>query len=656
LRNVITLAKQLPPPLRGVAQAIYQLPSKLGFALKRPFYLASRAGRRAVLAGLERDKKPAVLFLASEAGLTQYFTGHALLARTLNETGHQAIILSCSGGLAHCNVKSTARAAPGQGEALCGRCRKVSLVLGHKYGLADIALESLVGEAEETEINAIIARADGKPWTISHDGIAFGEFAQGESLRARRKLNIEEFNAADHADLLATVLSALRVYFAIRKLSSRFNITRIVYYGAYGHWLPAITDARRAGIPTTQIEHGYNRDIDLRLLNLRSAPVHEQQMRQTLRWAEYRDIPLDPATVQMVAESGLFRLSNHGRRSTHSPNFVLRRTSILEDFGFSTEKKTLVAYSSSADELSAAKHIYRGLGLDYGNGPRPFEDSNIWLTSLIDWAGTQSDLQLVVRLHPRMATPAGQPLSVEEQGLRNLLTSIPDNVRIIWPRDKVSSYNLAEVADVVLTSWSTIGLELSRFGVPVIAAFSDRGSFAVGSFIGFEETADRYFAAVCNAIGRGASYALIAEAIRWTHYLFLSPTVDFSAIVPSDDFTGIPEWKMPADRNRILRTLIENKDASEQRMAELPRGSQAQAGESEALRRVIEYFMVFFITGRDLAGVRIENARALPDQAVELTLDGHIYCRRSPLAHRLAVLWNASSETTPVSSLIPADA
>ena len=651
MRKVITFAKQLPPPLRGIAQVLYQLSSKAGFALKKPYYLACRTGRRAALGALERNKKPAILFLASEAGLTQYFTGHALLARTLNETGHQAIVLSCAGGLPHCNVKSAARAAPGHGDALCGQCRSASLALGHKYGLADISLENLVGQPEQAEIDTIIAATNGKPWTISHDGIAFGEFAQGESLRARRKLNIDEFDAADHADLLATIQSALRVYFAVRKLATRLNITRIVYYGAYGHWLPTVTYARRSGIPTTQIEHGYNRDIDVRLLNLRPAPVHEQQMRQTLRWADYRDIPLDPATARRVAESGLFRLSNHGRRSTHSPNFELRQTSILEEFGLSVEKKTLVAYSSSADELSAAKHIYRGLGLDYGNGARPFEDSNTWLVSLISWAGAQSDLQLVVRLHPRMATPAGQPLSVEEQELRNLLTVLPENVRVIWPRDKISSYNLAEVADAVLVSWSTIGLELARLGVPVIAAFSDRGSFAVGSFIGFEETAERYFAAIRSAIDRGASCALIAEAMRWTHFLFLSPTVDFSASVPSDDFTGVPDWKMPADRSRILRTLIDGKDASEQRMAELPRGNLAVARETEAVRRSIEYFIIFFMTGQDAPEGQIESVSALPAYMVALSYRGKLYRSRSPLAHRLAVLWNGGTQATPTLEL-----
>jgi hypothetical protein len=626
--------------MRRAAGACYRLARRLGFGLVWPYYATRRGRRRGRLGPVESDKRPVVLFLAAEAGLTQYFTGHALLAKTLNEAGHQSLVLSCGGTLRHCNVKS---AMQDTSSKVCGQCRRMALVLGDKYDLSDIPLESLIGQTENARIETLLAETRGAPWTLNYEGIAFGEFALGESLRARRKLDISGFDADDHADLVATVTSALKVYFAVKKLALRFNVARIVYYGAYAHWLPTVVFARSHNIATTQIEHGYNRDIDMRLLNLRPAPVHEQQMVQVQRWPEYRDIPLDLQTVQAVAEASLFRLANHGKKSTHSPNFALHQTSILEQFGLSPARKTLVAYSSSADELSAARQIYRGLGLDYGNGLRAFDDSNAWLTSLISWAGGQPDLQLIVRLHPRMAKLAGQPLSSEEQSLRDLLTVIPDNVRIIWPHDRISSYNIAEVADVVLVSWSTIGLELARFGVPVIAAFADRGSFAVGSFISFEETPERYFSAIRTAMNRPASYAHIAEAMRWTHYFFLSPTVKFSDCVPSDDFTGIPNWKMPADLDNILRTLIHGEDRSQRRMAEL-RAIATADEEHAAIRRALEYYIVFFMTGRDVPMARIEAVTPLADQIVSLTVGGQTWRRRSPLAHRLAILWASAAQ------------
>ncbi|HET7086174.1 MAG TPA: hypothetical protein VFI23_15465 [Rhizomicrobium sp.] len=636
-------------PLTRAGGIVVRVARKLGFGLMQPYYAARRDRRRARLGAIEKDKSPVILFLAAEAGLTQYFAGHALLAKTLNEAGHPSMVLSCGGALPHCNVKS---ANQDTSNRVCIRCRRAALVLGDKYDLPDIALESLIGETENAEIRRLLAEAKGGPAALQYEGIAFGEFALGESLRARRKLSVSEFTAEDNADLLATVTSALKVYFAVKKLAARFTITRIVYYGAYAHWLPTVVYARHHNIAATQIEHGYNRDVDRRLLNLRPAPVHEQQMIQIQRWNEYRDIPLDPATVRLVAEAGLFRLSNHGMRSTHSPNFTWGQVALLEQLGLSPAKKTLVAYSSNADELFAARHIYRGLGLDYGNQAGPFQDSNDWLASLISWAGTQPDLQLIVRLHPRLATPEGKPLSPEEQSLRALLTAIPDNVRIIWPRDKTSSYNLAEVADLALVSWSTIGLELARFGVPVIAAFADRGSFAVGSFIGFENTAERYFAAVRAALCRPGSYAQITEAMRWTHYLFLSPTVDFSDCVPSDDFTGAPDWTMPADRNKILRTLIDGEDRSDQRMAEL-RSSAVADEEYAAVRRALEYYIIFFMTGRDLPSARIEAVTALQNHAVSLTVGGQTHLRHSPLAHRLAMLWAETTHIAEPQTLAP---
>jgi len=649
MRRLVRLAKTLPPPLRRVAAALSALPARASFALIAPYFRIRRRTRRKDLPGSAYDKQSLTLFLAPEAGLTQYFVGHALLAKTLAKSGHKVAFMSCAGSLAMCSLKSVIGFPNFKRGQVCSGCRRATLKLAEKYDLPDIAIESVISKAEAATIQSLIAKAADQPWTLCHDGIAFGEFALGETLRNRRKLEIADLDGDDLAQLSATVTAGLQNYFAVRNILAQYDVDRLVYYGAYAYWLPVVMLARKMGVPTTQIEHGYNRDIDMRLLNLRPVPVHEQQLRQASQWGAYRDIPLEPETALSVAESGLYRLSNHGQRSTHSPNFVRRDVSILEDFGLSPARKTLIAYSSSADEFLAACHILRASGLPYGDGVRPFADSNAWLKGLVDWVGTQDDLQLIVRLHPRLSAPQGQKPAAEEIALRALLSELPDNVRIVWPRDKVSSYNLAEAADVALVSWSTIGLELARFGIPVIASFPDRGPFPVGTFIGFEETPEQYFSAIRKALASPASYEMIAEAIRWTHFLFLSPTVDLSDIIPQHVFRGVPDWVMPSSKERIIRSLVHGEDTSQMRMEALPRSAQASAAEGEALRRAIERTIILFMTGHDTTDDRITEIRTQPGNIVALTYNGRVYRHISPLAYRLAVLWNEAAAVSQVS-------
>ena len=78
-----------------------------------------------------------------------------------------------------------------------------------------------------------------------------------------------------------------------------------------------------------------------------------------------------------------------------------------------------------------------------------------------------------MRIHPREGVNKRE--SVASQHLTRLREAFGKpyaNCRFIWPADPVSSYDLGEAADVVLTSWSTIGLEMPATGAPVLVAFN----------------------------------------------------------------------------------------------------------------------------------------------------------------------------------------
>lgn len=638
--SIAAIKKKLPAPVRRTASRIRAIQENI-FVI--PYYVLLRGRRRRALTEFARKKKPVVLFLAPEAGLTPFFAAHSLLARTLEENDQTAIVLSCRGSLPTCAVKHQARSADDHPK-VCINCRKAALKVGAKYGLKDIAIESLIGRDIKKTIDSILTRSRHEPWSLVHDGIEFGRFALGEVLRDRRKLEASELDDSETAALVVLLSSALRVYFAVEIIAARFNVKRIVYYGAYAWWLPAVLFARRNAIPTTQIEHGYNRDIDFRLINLRPLTVHEQQTQQIAEWPRYRHLPLEPHTITSILESALYRLNNNGGISTHSPNWTRRERPIQEELGLSRHKKTIVAFSSSADEYIGGVHILNALGANFPERQHLFEDSETWLKRLTSWARGRDDLQLIVRLHPRLANSrGGQPAAKTELSrLRDGLAGAPENVLVVWPQDKISSYNLAEVADVALVAWSTMGLELARFGVPVIACVTGV-SYPVGSFIGFEASPDAYFAAVSAAVHKPASHELITEAFRWTNFLFLSPTVDFSDLVPRNDYWGFPDWRMPARSSHVVRALVHGDDASELQMAELPRGFKAVAAEREAIRRAVERMILLMVTGQDRPRARIGRLTVESEKLVTLKYDGETFRSYSPLAHRLAALWQKYS-------------
>src|SRR5262249_43487123 len=149
--------------------------------------------------------------------------------------------------------------------------------------------------------------------------------------------------------------------------------------------------------------HAYNRDIDQRYLLLRPRHGMTHMLEQVDRWNDYRDIPIGAKTVATITDGALFRLRGQGGVSTYSPNWVENPGNILESLGLVPGRRTLIAYTSSTDELICNREFMRVIGNTYEQERGPFTDQIEWLRSLIGWCSKQMDLQLIVRLHPRMA-------------------------------------------------------------------------------------------------------------------------------------------------------------------------------------------------------------------------------------------------------------
>lgn len=91
------------------------------------------------------------------------------------------------------------------------------------------------------------------------------------------------------------------------------------------------------------------------------------------------------------------------------------------------------------------------------------------------WAGIEkivtdprlrSGVQFVVRLHPNLVnSPSG---SGEWKTIRALQSAVSPRVHFVQPRDPVDSYRLLQACDTIVTFGSTIGIEASWQGKPVV--------------------------------------------------------------------------------------------------------------------------------------------------------------------------------------------
>jgi hypothetical protein len=98
--------------------------------------------------------------------------------------------------------------------------------------------------------------------------------------------------------------------------------------------------------------------------------------------------------------------------------------------------------------------------------------------------------------------------------LEQVFATLPSNVRVNWPTDDVSIYDLADITDVFLNAWSTAGKEMSLFGLPVVI-YSPELVFYPSDLNYVGTTEKDYFAQIERALMDGWSLEHVRMAYRW---------------------------------------------------------------------------------------------------------------------------------------------
>lgn len=119
-----------------------------------------------------------------------------------------------------------------------------------------------------------------------------------------------------------------------------------------------------------------------------------------------------------------------------------------------------------------------------------FETMFAWLEDLAQVVGRHPETLFVLRAHPDEDRPGKQSQQsvtewIREKGLDRL-----ENVVFYGPNDYVSSYDLIRQAKFVLVYNSSIGLEASILGAPVLCA--GRARYSQGQTVFFPESQDDY--------------------------------------------------------------------------------------------------------------------------------------------------------------------
>lgn len=210
--------------------------------------------------------------------------------------------------------------------------------------------------------------------------------------------------------------------------------------------------ARLLNIPTVTYEFGDQRK---RIWLAQNAEVMRQETGDL--WEARRDKPLAEKQLKQVrslfaARQRAALWKNFARRWQDTPTQGGAKARAA--LGLDKRPVVLLATNVLGDSLTLGRQVFS-------------EGMTEWISRTVQYFIGRPDVQLVIRVHPGEVLTHG--LSMEDV-VYDVTPKLPEHIKMIGPKEKLSTYDVVAVADMGLVYTTTVGLEMALQGLPVIVA------------------------------------------------------------------------------------------------------------------------------------------------------------------------------------------
>ncbi|HEX4450477.1 MAG TPA: hypothetical protein VH143_06370 [Kofleriaceae bacterium] len=457
-----------------------------------------------------------ILIFAPHADIWVHSFPEAVVADALRASGDEVLYVTCDRALSSFCIAMAARgltpATPKRKRAaVCRACTAKRTLLRRGFRFEGYDFDSALGDTDDMEIDACLAELDSRAvGDFSIDGVAVGRATLYEYLIQHKQTDLE-ITAEAWPEVRARLANTLRSLAAARRILERERPDRVITYNSLysvnAMWRAA---AGKLGIPSYFLHAGSNLRHRLEtMIVARDSPL--AWSRDLIdAWPVHRD---QPATAVELAAVGDHFESLFAGRSVfaYSAAAAQQPATVRERFGLAPDQKLCLATMSSYDEYVAAAAI----GEMPAVGSALFPTQIDWIRTLAVWFASRPDLMLLIRVHPREFPNKREGTKSQHAAmLERALSELPANVKVNWPSDQLSIYDVAEHAAVVLNAWSSAGKEMALLGIPVVAYCPELLLYPADlHHVG--TTREAYFSAIEVALAEGWSFERARLAFRW---------------------------------------------------------------------------------------------------------------------------------------------
>lgn len=471
-----------------------------------------------------------ILFFSPYAGIWQHAFPESTVASTLEKAGHTIHYVTCSGlyqksclTMQACGQNHFAQKA--ERIKTCQRCKKNKNLLTERFPFVETPIENYLPLDKINAIDKLVDSIDEADYINYHyQGIDVGKSTLGLILLLNKKSN-RELTSEEKSIFALELKHCLYTIEAANSLFQTIKPDRVFIYNTQypsNNVLAKYAQARQ--ISVYYMHSGLNLGNRLNRLIIGRDNYRTVYSEMLKAWQSYGKY--SPTNRQVCQD-----ITKHFHTLLDGVNpFVyssgINQSSNIRDYFAIPEHRAVVLMSlSSYDELFAAQ----ALGVLPENLPAAFESQIEWVLETMRYIEQREDLHLVIRVHPREFPNKKESITSDHaRALKAALTKTPANVSINWPSDNISIYNFVGPTKLCLNYISSVGKELTLFGIPVLSYAPEAYIFYPVDILTLSTSKTDYFDQISKVLDRPFDFKKIRLLYRWYAIEFCHSSLDLS--------------------------------------------------------------------------------------------------------------------------------
>jgi hypothetical protein len=393
------------------------------------------------------------------------------VAKALVKLGHKVEILECRGFQPHCFALSTRGISSHENRRLknkiCKICNEYKNKFSNEKKINRISLDTYLNISDKKAAKNISAQGKKLPLDYLYKGIKIGKISRNHVCIKNQEIDIVNLPKTTEEEFENEIETCHLIVMAAEKLWARKKYDLLIFQNGMYPATKCLADfAEQQKTKTYALDNGILRHKFYKTLRISKKDYYNQLEINLKAWRNYKfkkSVSLGPArkSIQALSQGKFFRKFSKPKKSKFNSEILKYK-----------RNKTVLVILSSQDELGVAKN------LDYknrGNVKNIFLDQYDWLKNIVSFAKKNSDIFFIIRPHPRDWLPLKiKNATISENGkkiMEILKNNQSYNIYEDTPEKEHSVYNLIEISDLVLNSWSSVGEEAVSLGARVFTTF-----------------------------------------------------------------------------------------------------------------------------------------------------------------------------------------